>query len=118
MLEQVIKDGETMKDAGSISQLLAAFSSVHTEIDNEILALVGALIFEEFKKLEGAKNTLSMIETVDGKNAVTFVYMMQPIFALLSADKTTSRHISSALVSFKDYMVSLINDYMVSLIDD
>lgn len=112
----MLKDKETMKDAGRIIQLLAAFSSVHTEIDNEILALVGALIFGEFKKLEGRENTLSMIEKIGGKNAITFVYMMQPILALLSADETTSRHISSALVSFKDLLI--INEYMVSLIDD
>lgn len=106
----MLKDKETMKDEYNLRQSLAAFSSVHPEIDKEILALVGALTFEEFRKLEGRENTLSRLEKIGGKNAITFVYMMQPILALLSADETTSRHISSALVSFKDYMVSLIND--------
>lgn len=106
----MLKDRE-MTD--NLRLLLAAFSDTHPEIDNEVLSLVGALVYAEFGKLGTKENTLSRIEKIGGKNAVTFVYMMQPILALLSADETTSRHISSALVSFKDYMVSLINDCII-----
>lgn len=106
----MLKDKERTKDADNIIQLLAVFSSIYPEIDDEILALVGALVYAEFGKITCTENPLSKIEKICGEKAVIFVYMMQPILALLSADETTSRHISSALVSFKDYMVSLIND--------